>query len=92
MDTPEDAGRYLGCEHVFKQNVKLDVNAHPFAHVFDASIPDPSSKPASPARRTKDYWEHMPELGVVFIITCNLVRSSRTSRRTMYPSGRERTG
>ena len=56
MDTPEDAGRYLGCEHVFKQNVKLDVSAHPFAHVFDASIPDPSSKPASPARRTKDYW------------------------------------
>ena len=64
MDTPEDAGRYLGCEHVFKQNVKLDVSAHLFAHVFDASIPDPSSKPASPARRTKDYWEHMPELGV----------------------------
>ena len=64
MDTPEDAGRYLGCEHVFKQNVKLDVSAHPFAHVFDASIPDPSSKPASPARRTKDYWEHMPEFGV----------------------------
>ena len=55
MDTPEDAGRYLGCEHVFKQNVKLDVSAHPFAHVFDASIPGPSSKPASPARRTKDY-------------------------------------
>ena len=56
MDTPEDGGRYLGCEHVFKQNVKLDVSAHPFAHVFDASIPDLSSKPASPARRTKDYW------------------------------------
>ena len=64
MDTPEDAGRYLGCENVFKQNVKMDVSAHPFAHVFDASIPDPSSKPASPARRTRDYWEHMPELGV----------------------------
>ena len=58
MDTPEDAGRYLENEHVFKQNVKLDVSAHPFAHVFDASIPDPSSKPASPARRTKDHWEH----------------------------------
>ena len=40
------------------------MSAHPFAHIFDASIPDPSSKPASPARRTKDYWEHMPELGV----------------------------
>ena len=92
MDTPEDPGRYLGCEHVFKQNVKLDVSAHPFAHVFDASIPDPSSKPASPARRTKDYWEHMPDLEFVFIITCNLVRSSRTSRRTMCLSGRERTG
>jgi len=64
MDSPEDAGRYLGCEHVFKQDVKLDVSAHPFAHVFDAGIPDPSSKPASPARRTKDYWGHMPELGV----------------------------
>ena len=37
MDSPEDAGRYLGCEHVFKQDVKLDVSAHPFAHVFDAS-------------------------------------------------------
>ena len=24
----------------------------------------PVSQPASPARRTKDYWEHMPELGV----------------------------
>ena len=64
MDTPEDAGRYLGCEHVFHNDVKLDKSDHPFAHVFDASVPDPSSKPASPARRTRDYWEHMPELGV----------------------------
>ena len=60
----EDAGRYLGCEHVFHNDVKLDKSDHPFAHVFDASVPDPSSKPASPARRTRDYWEHMPELGV----------------------------
>ena len=64
MDTPEDAGRYLGCEHIFKFDVKLNKSDHPFAHVFDASVPDPSSKPASPARRTRDYWEHMPELGV----------------------------
>ena len=64
LDTPEDAGRYLGCEHVLNYNVKLDKFDHPFAHVFDGSVPDPASKPASPARRTRDYWEHMPELGV----------------------------
>lgn len=39
MDTPEDAGRYLGCDHIFHHDVKLSPDHHPFAHVFDESIP-----------------------------------------------------
>jgi len=45
------------------QNVKLDKTDHPFAHLFDKSMPDPA-KTAAPARRTQDYWETDPKLGV----------------------------
>ena len=37
----------------------------PFAHVFDDSLPDPSSMPAAAARRTQDHWEHYPEYGIL---------------------------
>ena len=63
MDTPTEASRYLGCDHVLFQNVKLDKTDHPFAHLFDKSMPDPA-KTAAPARRTQDYWETDPKLGV----------------------------
>ena len=43
MDPPEDVGRYLGCEHIVQHEVKLPVERHPFAHVFDHSIQDPSN-------------------------------------------------
>ena len=65
MDKPEDAGRYLGCDHVFHRDVKLSTDYHPFAHVFDDSLPDPSSMPAAAARRTQDHWEHYPEFGIL---------------------------
>ena len=64
MDTPTEANRYLGCDHVVSQNVKLDKTDHPFAHLFDKSMPDPAAKTAAPARRTQDYWETDPKLGV----------------------------
>ena len=63
MDTPEDVGRYLGCDHVVTHDLKLSVADHPFAHVFDHKIEDPASKPAAAARRTQDYWTHFPERG-----------------------------
>ena len=65
MDKPEDAGRYLGCDHVFHRDVKLSTDYHPFAHVFDDSLPDPSSMPAAAACRTQDHWEHYPEFGIL---------------------------
>ena len=65
MDKPEDAGRYLRCDHVFHRDVKLSTDYHPFAHVFDDSLPDPSSMPAAAARRTQDHWEHCPEYGIL---------------------------
>ena len=55
MDTPEDVGRHLGCDHVVSHNIKLSVEDHPFAHVLDHKIEDPASKPAAPVRRTQDY-------------------------------------
>ena len=64
MDTPTEANRYLGCDHVLSQNIKLDKTNHPFAHLFDKSMPDPAAKTAAPARRTQDYWETDPKLGV----------------------------
>ena len=65
MDQPEEAGRYLGCDHIFHRDGELSPDHHPFAHVFDSSIPDPSSTPAAVARRTQDDWEHYPEHGTL---------------------------
>ena len=65
MEPPEDVGRYLGCEHVPTYGVKLSVEHHPFAHVFDHSIPDPAERPAAAAHRIQDYWEHFPDHGVL---------------------------
>ena len=65
MDQPEEAGRYLGCDHIFHRDGELSPDHHPFAHVFDSSIPDPSSTPAAVARRTQDHWEHYPEHGTL---------------------------
>ena len=41
VDTPCACNRYLGCDHIFIENIKLSVAAHPFAHLFDKSLPDP---------------------------------------------------
>ena len=57
MDVPTDIGRYLGCDHVQKLQVKLTVHDHPFAYLFDKSLPDPTAKEAAAAERTQDFWE-----------------------------------
>ena len=55
MDVPTDIGRYLGCDHVQELQVKLTVHDHPFAHLFDKSLPDPAAKEAAAAERTQDF-------------------------------------
>ena len=65
MEKPEEAGRYLGCDHIFHREVKWSSDFHCFAHVFEDSIPDPSSTPAADARRTQDHREHDPEHGTL---------------------------
>ena len=57
MDVPTDIGRYLGCDHVHELQVKLTVHDHPFAYLFDKSLPDPAAKEAAAAERTQDFWE-----------------------------------
>ena len=57
MDTPGSVNRYLGCDHVQQKNIKLTVHDHPFAHLFDKSLPDPAAKTAAAAHRTQDFWE-----------------------------------
>ena len=52
MDVPSDIGRYLGCDRVQELQVKLTVHHHPFAHLFDKSLPDPLAKEAAAAERT----------------------------------------
>jgi hypothetical protein len=63
MDTPTPLGRYLGSDHTPERDIVLSSKDHPFAHVFDKSIPDPAAKKAAPAA-TNDYVESVPELGV----------------------------
>ena len=75
MDTPSTLGRYLGCEHLSKTS-SLGRADHPFAHVFDKSLPDPAAKPAT-AAPTQDYTEYFPEEGVV-------VRYHVQPRKTFY--------
>lgn len=43
MDTPEEVGRYLGCDHVVTKDLSMSIDVHPFAHVFDHTIRDPAS-------------------------------------------------
>ena len=63
MDTPTPIGRYLGCEHL-SQSSSLGKADHPFAHVFDKSLPDPAAKPATAAAK-EDFTEYYPEEGMV---------------------------
>ena len=66
MDTPGMVSRYLGCDHQLDYNVKLKVEDHPFAHLFDKSLPDPAAKQAAAAHRTQDYW-HYDEKNDVYV-------------------------
>ena len=75
MDTPSPLGRYLGCEHLSRTSLLGRID-HPFAHVFDKSIPDPAAKPAT-AAATQDYTEYFPEEGV-------LVRYHLQPRKAFY--------
>ena len=63
MDTPSPLGRYLGCEHVIKENSRLGTADHPFAHVFDKNIPDPAVKTVA-AAPVQDFAEYIDEEGV----------------------------
>ena len=60
MDTPGKVNRYLGCDHVQEKNVLLSTDDHPFAYLFDKSLPDPAAKTAAAAHRTQDFWEVEP--------------------------------
>ena len=64
MDTPGQVNRYLGCDHVQQKNVRLSTDDHPFAYLFDKSLPDPAAKTAAAAHRTQDFWEVEPSKGV----------------------------
>ena len=44
--------------------MKLSVHDHPFAHLFDKSLPDPAAKEAAAAERTQDFWEVDASKGV----------------------------
>eukprot|EP00435_Cladocopium_sp_Y103_P009439 s1446_g2.t1 len=44
--------------------VYLTTDDHPFAYLFDKSLPDPAAKTAAAAHRTQDFWEVEPGLGV----------------------------
>ena len=69
MDPPEALGRYFGCNHVEKQQVKLPKSEHPFARVFEVT-------PAAVARgnpepvRTEDYWELNLDVGAAIRHHC----------------------
>ena len=81
MDTPTPLGRYLGCEHLSKQS-SLGRADHPFAHVFDKSLPDPSAKKAA-AAAVQDFNEYYPDEGIV-------ARHHLQPRKALYrPSGEE---
>ena len=54
--------------------MKLTVHDHPFAHLFDKSIPDPAAKEAAAAERTQDFWEVDAPKGVYIRLTVNQER------------------
>ena len=56
-------GRYLGSVHQ-SQSTPLGGAGHPFAHVFDKTLPDPTTKPTSVAH-TEDYIEYFREEDLV---------------------------
>ena len=64
MDTPGQVNRYLGCDRIQEKNVLLSKDDHPFAYLFDKSLPDPAAKTAAAAHRTQDFWEVEPGHGV----------------------------
>ena len=72
MDVPTDIGRYLGCDHVQEYKVKLNSSDHPFAHLFDKSLPDPAAKEAAAAQRTQDFWEVDAPKGVYIRHHCQV--------------------
>ena len=55
IDAPEPFGRYFGCHHIEKNNVRLSKEEHPFNHVFEGSAQHAG---VCSQRRTEDYWEH----------------------------------
>ena len=61
---PEPFGRYFGCNHVEKTQVKPPRSAHPFAYVFDKKTAAPARGDPRPQAR-EDYWEVDTELGAV---------------------------
>ena len=77
MDIPGNVNRYLGCDHVLQDGIRLPVTAHPFAHLFDKSLPDPAAKPAAAANRTQDFWEVVPDKGIY-------IRHHCQPRKSMY--------
>ena len=81
MDTPEDVGRYLGCDHVVSPNVKLSVENHPFAHVFDHKLNDPASKPAAPVRRRRNIGHTFRNMEHSSITMSNPVGVSKSGLR-----------
>ena len=64
MDPPEPLGRYFGCNHFEKTQVKLPRSAHPFAYVFDKKTAAPARGDPRPQVR-EDYWEVDTEPGAV---------------------------
>ena len=64
MDPPEPFGRYFGCNHFEKVQVKLPRSAHPFAYVFDKKTAAPARGDPRPQVR-EDYWEVDAKLGAV---------------------------
>ena len=43
MDIPGQINKYLGCDRVQQKKVVLSTDDHPFAYLFDKSLPDPAA-------------------------------------------------
>eukprot|EP00439_Symbiodinium_sp_Y106_P027980 s7047_g3.t1 len=82
MDPPEPFGRYFGCNHFEKAQVKLPRSAHPFAYVFDKKTAAPA-RPLGSGVQALLYWEVDAKLGAV-------VRHHVYPRKRMYvPTNRD---
>ena len=82
MDVPGDVGRYLGCDHLKQRQVLLSEDDHPFAYLFDKSLPDPAAKSAAAASRTQDFWEVDPQNGV-------FIRHHSQQRKALFAPDKE---